>query len=127
VRSRGGRRRTPPSPSPRTVLTRVPVALLALVSLSASQAAQTFTGTITDDVCAGVGHAQMRMGPTDAECTRACVLSHAAAFVLENGKTIYTLSDQRAPDALAGQKVAVVGVLDARTMTIQVQSMTAAD
>lgn len=105
----------------------VPVALLAVISLSAAQATQTFTGTITDDVCAGVGHAQMRMGPTDAECTRACVLSHGAAYVLEDGKTIYALSDQTAPGALAGQNVAVVGTLDARSMTIQVQSIKPAD
>jgi hypothetical protein len=117
----------PPSLSPGAAMRSVSVALLAAVSLSAAQDTQTLTGVITDEVCAGVGHAQMRMGPTDAECTRACVLSHGAAYVLEDGKTIYKLSDQKAPDALAGQKVAVVGTLDARNMTIQVQSIRAAD
>ena len=43
--------------------------LLAVAALSAVEGKQTFTGTITDDICAKAGHAQMRMGPTDAECT----------------------------------------------------------
>jgi len=47
--------------------------LLALSSMSSAQGKQTFVGTITDDMCAKEGHASMRMGPTDAECTTACV------------------------------------------------------
>ena len=42
-------------------------------ALAAPAEKQTFVGTITDDMCVGAaGHAQMRMGPTDAECTIAC-------------------------------------------------------
>ena len=99
------------------------VTLLATLSLSAAQGAQTFTGTIVDDMCAGVGHAPMRMGPTDAECTNACVISHGAAYVLEAGKDVYTLSDQKAPAQFAAQRVRVVGTLDARTRTIRVESI----
>lgn len=102
------------------------VMLLALASLSAAQGKQTFTGTITDDMCARAGHAQMRMGPTDAECTIACVRAHDAKYVLDDGKDVYTLSDQRAPEKFAAQKVRVVGTLDAKTRTIRVESITAA-
>jgi len=102
------------------------VGLLALSSLSAAQGKQTFTGSITDDMCANVnGHAQMRMGPTDAECTKACVLAHGAAYVLYDGKNVYALSDQQTPETFAGQKVKVVGTLDAKTKTIAVDSIAA--
>jgi len=68
----------------------------------------------------------MRMGPTDAECTIACVVAHNATYVLYDGKDVYTLSDQQTPEKFAGKKVTVTGTLDARTSTIQVDSITAA-
>jgi hypothetical protein len=102
------------------------VGLLAVASLSAAQRKQTFTGSITDDMCAGAaGHSRMRMGPTDAECTDACVLAHGASYVLFDGKNVYVLSDQKTPKGFAGQKVRVVGTLDAKTRTITVESITA--
>ena len=100
--------------------------LLAACSLSAAPAKATVVGTITDDMCATAGHAVMRMGPTDAECTKACVYSHGAAYVLLDGKKIYTLSDQKSPEKFAGQKVKVVGTLDAKTKAIRVESIAAA-
>jgi hypothetical protein len=100
--------------------------LLAVAVLAAAPATQTFTGTITDNMCARGGHSQMRMGPTDAECTVACVGAHGAMYVLFDGKDVYTLSDQRTPEKFAAQKVKVVGTLDAKTRTIQVESITAA-
>jgi hypothetical protein len=104
------------------------LALVVATGLSAAPAGapRTFTGVITDDMCAAHGHDHMRMGPTDAECTRACVNIHGAAYVLLSGKTIYDLTDQKAPDRFAGQKVRVTGVLEAKTMTIRVQSIAAA-
>jgi hypothetical protein len=102
------------------------VAALALATLSAAPATQTFTGTITDDMCALAGHASMRMGPTDADCVRACVSAHGASYVLLDGKNVYGLSDQTLPAQWAGQKVKVVGTLDAGTKVLQVQSMSAA-
>jgi hypothetical protein len=101
--------------------------LVAAASLSAVQRPQTFTGIVTDSECGPDGHAIMRMGPTDGECTRMCVLSHGAAYVLLDGKTVYGLSDQAAPETFAGRRVRVVGTLNAGTRTIQVESMTAAD
>ena len=103
------------------------LSLLIVVALSAGQRTQTFTGVITDSECGAAGHSHMQMGPTDAECTRACIAAHGASYVLYDGKDVYTLSDQQTPDAFAGQKVRVVGTLDARTKTIQVESITAAE
>jgi len=100
--------------------------LLAATALSAAPPAQTFTGVITDDMCALAGHASMRMGPTDADCVRACVASHGASYVLLEGKNVYVLSDQKLPDQWAGQKVKVAGTLDAKTKTIRVNSIAAA-
>ena len=99
------------------------VGLLALTGLSAAQSPQTFTGVVTDDMCAMGGHATMRMGPTDAECVKACIASHGASYVLLDGKDIYTLSDQQTPAKFAAQKVTVVGTLEAKTKTIKVQSI----
>jgi hypothetical protein len=103
------------------------VSLLGVAALSAAPARQTFTGTITDNMCGNAGHASMRMGPTDAECTTACISAHGATYVLYDGKkNVYTLSDQQAPEPFAGRKVNVVGTLDAKTKTIKVVSIRAA-
>lgn len=99
------------------------MALLAVAGLSAAQQPQTFTGTITDDMCMRADHSQMKMGPTDADCVKACVASHGASYVLFDGKSVYTLSDQKVPEKFAAQKVTVVGTLDAKTKTIAVQSI----
>ena len=102
------------------------LSLLVLAALSAAPDKQTFRGTITDKMCAEAGHSRMRMGPTDAECTIACIDIHGATYVLYDGKDVYTLSDQRTPEKFAAQKVRVIGTLDTRTKTIQVESITAA-
>ena len=100
------------------------VTLAVGTCLSAAPDKRTFTGTITDDMCATKeGHKRMQMGPTDADCTRECVLSHGAEYVLYNGAQIYNLSDQKRPATFAGQRVRVVGVLDDRTKTIAVESI----
>ena len=101
------------------------VCLLVITALSAAPGTQTFTGVITDDMCARGDHSGMRMGPTDAECTKQCVLLHGAAYVLFDGKSAYVLSDQKTPEKFAGQKVSVTGTLDAKTKTIKVDSITA--
>jgi len=68
----------------------------------------------------------MRMGPTDGECTVACVEAHGASYVLWDGKETYTLSDQKAPEKFAGKKVKVTGTLDAATKTIRVEAISEA-
>jgi hypothetical protein len=104
----------------------LPSALCLLPSaLSAAPRPQTFTGTITDSMCSNAGHSSMRMGPTDAECTIACIDAHGALYVLYDGKNVFTLSDQQQPARFAGRRVKIVGTLDAKTKTIAVQSITA--
>ena len=49
-----------------------------------------------------------------------------ATYVLYDGKNVYTLSDQRTPEKFAAQKVRVIGTLDAKTKTIHVDSIVAA-
>jgi hypothetical protein len=102
------------------------VILLAAASLFAVQGKQTFTGTITDNMCARANHSQMQMGPTDAECVTACVSAHGATYVLYDGTNVYELSDQKTPEKFAAKKVTVTGMLDAKTKTIKVDSITAA-
>jgi hypothetical protein len=104
-----------------------PVCLAFLVAASLSvqaQDKQTFTGVITDGMCPLGTHSDMRMGPTDAECTRACVVSHGSPYVLFDGKSAYVLSDQKTPDEYAAQRVRVTGTLDAKTKIIRVESIT---
>ena len=99
------------------------VALPVIVALSAAPGTQTFIGTISDDMCARADHSQMRMGSNDAECTTACVSAHGAAYVLYDGKNVYTLSARQTPEPFAGQRVRVTGALDAKTHTIRVDSI----
>lgn len=96
---------------------------LAAVAALAAPPKQTFTGVITDSMCEDGDHSHMKMGPTDAECTKACVDIHGASYVLYDGKQTYKLSDQKTPEKFAGKKVAVTGTLDAKSKTIHVDSM----
>lgn len=107
----------------RAVLANLGLALIAVVALSAAQAKRTFTGTITDDMCARADHSQMRMGPTDAECAAACIQEHGAVYILFDGNSAYDLSDQKAAAKFAAQKVKVVGTLDAKGKLIHVESI----
>jgi hypothetical protein len=102
------------------------LSLLFFATISSAQNKRQFTGTITDSMCEEADHSRMRMGATDAECTIACITAHGALYVLYDGKQAYTLSDQQAPEKFAGKKVTVTGVLDVKSSTIQVDSITAA-
>ena len=105
---------------------RLILVLFAIALLAAAQRKQTFTGIITDSMCARADHSRMQMGPTDAECTLACISEHDATYILYDGKEAFNLSDQKKPEKFAGQKVTVTGTLDAKTKTIQVDSISAA-
>src|SRR5215468_6349333 len=99
------------------------LSVVVFAALSAAPGKQTFTGVITDSMCANGDHSRMKMGANDAECTIACVDAHGAQYVLYDGKASYTLSDQKTPQKFAGKKVTVTGTLDAKTKTIQVDSI----
>jgi hypothetical protein len=104
----------------------VVLGLLLIAALVPAQGKQTFAGAITDSMCAAGDHSRMRMGPTAAECTIACVDAHGASFILYDGKKVFALSDQKTAEKFAGAKVMVTGTLDAATSTIRVDSITAA-
>jgi hypothetical protein len=99
------------------------ILIFALAGMSAGQGARTFTGVITDSECSTADHAHMRMGPTDAECVTACIGEHGAAYVLFDGKNVYTLSNQKTPETFAARKVTITGTLDAKGKTIRVASI----
>jgi hypothetical protein len=102
------------------------LSLLAIAALTAAPEKHFFTGVITDSMCALGDHSQMKMGPTDAECTIACIREHGATYVLYDGKKAYDLSNQQTPEKFAGKRVTITGTLDAKTMTIQVDSIASA-
>jgi hypothetical protein len=102
------------------------LSLLVIAVLIAAPGKQKFTGVVTDSMCAKGDHSGMRMGSDDAECTIACVEAHGALYVIYDGKQTWTLSDQKTPEKFAGKRVTVMGTLDAKTGTIQVDSITAA-
>ena len=101
----------------------VSISLLGAACLLAAPSRQSFTGVITDSMCPNGDHSAMRMGPTDAECTLACVSAHGALYVLYTGKETWELSDQKTPEKFAGKKVLVTGTPDAKKHTIQVDSV----
>lgn len=102
------------------------IAALIVAVLMAAPAKRKFTGVITDSMCELGDHSHMRMGPTDADCTRECISEHGALYMLYDGKAGWTLSDQKTPEKFAGQRVVVVGTADAAKKTIQVESIAAA-
>src|SRR6476660_464902 len=104
-------------------MTNLLVALLLATAVAAPPSTRTFTGTITDSMCDRGDHSRMRMGPTDAECAVACAEEHDAAFVLYDGKDVYTLSDQQGARKFVARRVTVVGALDAKTKKITVTSI----
>lgn len=98
---------------------------LLLASLSFAAAAEkAWTGVISDSSC-GAKHTMMP-GKSDQECTQGCVKMGAKYVLVVGGKTVYQLSDQKAPEPFAGDRVKVSGKLDRKTKTIEVASITAA-
>ena len=101
---------------------------LAVFAVSAGvmfAAGQTFTGTITDNMCDKSDHADMKMG-TDEKCVTECIKSMGGKYVLYDGSKTYELSDQKTPAQFAAKRVTVTGTLDAKTNTIKVDSIAAA-
>jgi len=95
--------------------------VLILLSSFALAANQTFTGTVTDDMC---GRKHMSPGKSDAVCTRECV-QMGSGYALVVGDKIYKLkgaADQL--NKLAGSKVVVSG--EVKGDTVQVTSVATA-
>ncbi len=83
-------------------------------------AAKTYTGVVTDTMC-GADHSHMGVTPV-SKCVRDCVKG-GSKYALLVGKDVYTLSDQKAPEKYAGEKVTVTGTLDAKTKTLAVEKI----
>ena len=90
--------------------------VLASAALMFAAGPQTYTGVITDTMC-GKDHAMMNIKP-DSKCVAECVKSGSKYALLE-GSNVYELSDQKAPEKFAGQKVKVTGTLDGQTITVK--------
>lgn len=97
--------------------------LLALPLWMASRpsdepAAKTFTGEVTDSICANSGsHNEMMakmpsMGRDKETCTKKCA-EIGAKYVLydESTKAVYTLDDQQKAKTFAGRRVRVAGTV----------------
>lgn len=101
------------------------LAIASATLMLAAPVSQTFTGTITDNMCGKSGHSSMNMG-NDAKCVEECVKSMNGKYVLFDGKDVYVLSDQKAPAKFAAKKVTVTGTLDSASKTIKVEKIEAA-
>jgi hypothetical protein len=99
------------------MMKQIATAVAAAALACASPAAQTYTGTITDDMC-GKSHADMKMG-TDDKCTIECVKTMGGKYALSDGKDVYVLSDQKTPAKFAGKKVTVTGTVDGKTLHVE--------
>jgi hypothetical protein len=97
------------------------------VAIVAAPGTQTFTGVITDTMC-GANHEMMHVTPY-SKCVRECVKMDPAKYkyALYDGKNVYTLSDQKSPEAFAAQKVKITGSLDQDSKVIQVDKIERAD
>lgn len=92
--------------------------LAAIISVMPSftrAAAQTFEGTISDNMCE---KKHMMPGKSDADCIKACIKA-GSSYVLLTDKKVYTLSG-KAEDLskLAGKHVTVQGELKQNTITV---------
>ena len=89
---------------------------------AAKGAAKTFVGSISDSMC---GAKHMMPGKSDKDCTIECVKAGAKYVLVDSASSkVYQLSDQKKPEAFAGQKVKVTGT--AKGDLITVTSMEAA-
>jgi hypothetical protein len=103
----------------------IAMTILSAAMMIAAPATQTFTGVITDDMCAKPDHKAMNLG-SDEKCVSQCVKGMNAKYALYDGKELFKLSDQKLPSKFAAKKVSVTGTLDAKTKTIKVEKIEAA-
>jgi hypothetical protein len=94
--------------------------LMLGAALVLGAAPATFTGVITDTMCAS-DHKMMKVTP-DAQCVRECV-KHGSKYALLVGDKVYKLSDQQTPEKFAGEKVKVTGTLNSKTNIIAVEKI----
>ena len=103
----------------------IAIVIASAALMFAAPAAQKYTGTITDDMCAKADHKDMKMG-SDEKCVNECIKGMKGKYMLYDGKDSWILSDQKAPAKFAAKKVTVTGTLDEKTKTIKVDKIEAA-
>jgi hypothetical protein len=102
-------------------------AVFAAAAMAFAAGPQTFTGIITDNMCANGDHRDMKPA-SDARCVVDCVKGMNGKYVLYDVKArkSYVLSDQKTPEKFAAGKVTVVGTLDGAGKNLKVDSIAAA-
>ena len=100
---------------------RILILAAALAGIVAAADQQTFTGVITDTMCAKA-HGMVR-GQPDDKCIAMCVKGTSSQYALYDGKAVLKLSDQKTPAKYAAQHVKVTGTLNEKTQTIKVSSI----
>lgn len=99
-------------------------ALLMIAASALTLSAATFTGVVTDSMCAN-NHKMMGVSPDD-KCVLECTKHDKnVKLVLFDGKNIYKLSDQETPRKFAAKKVRVTGELFPKTGIIRVDKIEA--
>jgi hypothetical protein len=100
----------------------------AMASAEAGSSKARFYGEISDTQCAMKVHSLKRsheemiakhtIGTDAASCAKACV-ARGGEWVLRSGDQVYRLTNQAGLADFAGQKVEIIGTLDAKTSTIE--------
>lgn len=121
--------------------TRPILLVLALVAVAATSLVaspdgeKTFRGEIADTQCALNVHSLSKSHKemigmesehgikSNADCARFCVKERGGRFVLQSNDKVYRLDKPEQAEPFAGQKVKIVGTLDAKTNTITVRSI----
>jgi type 1 fimbria pilin len=108
-----------------------------LLTVSAEEKTRTFTGEIADSQCSMNVHSLTRshtemmknknMGGTATNCTNYCIKYLGGDYVLAVGDQVYRLDEQEKAAAFAGLKVKITGTLNAKSKTIHVVDMKAAE
>ena len=99
----------------------IPFAILAAALAFGAESPRTFTGIITDTMCAA-DHSHMGVAPND-KCVRECVKSGNGQYkyaLLDANKKVYVLSDQQTPEKFAARKVKIMGTLYEKTGILKV-------
>jgi|SRR5579862_3462065 hypothetical protein len=97
-----------------TALFIVVLALGGLSLVSAAGKAGTWTGIVTDKMCATKG-----VNLTDADCAKKCVAAgDKYALYTTDDKKVYVLMPQGKVAAHAGQEVTIKGTVDGDTITV---------
>jgi hypothetical protein len=95
---------------------------------------KTFRGEIADSQCAlnvhslSQSHKEMMDMRTDlktnADCALFCVKQRGGKFVLQSKGKVYHLDRPDEAERFAGEQVKIVGILDPKTSTITIRSIT---